>query len=167
MGVVMLSVSMGLQAFFPLSLGSSSTLPSILSRGCQLPLGHCLNLQMSAMPCSSHRYPRDRFLLTDAKAILQTPRGGGLSAPLSQKHLLSPTPGYAPPSPGTPLEAMGLRDQAESPSAPTECAAKPLPPSSGIWTPPHPATGPSLFHQAKDCFLNKSKNSTSSLASSF
>lgn len=120
------------RAIFYLSLGSSSTLPSVISRGCQLPLGHRLNLQMSAMPCSSsHRYPRDHFLPTDAKAILQTPRGGGLSAPLSQKHLLSPTPGYAPPSPGTPRGAVGLRDQAESPSAPTERAAQPLPLSWG------------------------------------
>lgn len=80
---------------------------------------------------------------------------------------LFPPPRTPPPPPGTPQIAVGLRDQAGSPSTRTEYAAQPLPPSLGIGIPPHPATGLSLFHQAEDCFLNKSKNSTSSLASSF
>lgn len=55
-------------------------------------------LRGSAMPCSSHRYPRDRFLPTDAKAILC------IEGELSQL----PHPRFFPGTPGYPHLLQGL-----------------------------------------------------------
>lgn len=63
---------------------------------------------------------------------------------------LHPQAGPTAP-PGAPHKALGPRDQAGNPS---QSAASP-PPSAG--SPPHPAAALRLFHQAEDCFLNKSK----------
>lgn len=61
------------------------------------------------------------------------------------------TPGGLPQPQGLLDQSLGPRDQPGGPSAPAPCPL-PSPPPDHIL----PAA-PCLFHQAKDCFLNKSK----------
>lgn len=161
MGLIMLCISMELQAKGHFPFGPWVPIHSALHQPLKLPaaIGASFKssdvcLRGSAMPCSSHRYPRDWFLMPKPSfrfsekgaSQLLSPRSTFFHPPQDIPHLLQ----------GLLRKLWGSGTRLKATPPPPNVPPSPCHSPRGSGIPPHPATGLSLFHQAKDCFLNKS-----------